>query len=350
MALPCPLDAIAVLVEAATLDGQATAVGVDVEGPTPPHFSLLTVQCEGATKSKGDLVQMLLDGIPPSGAPPPPSGGGGGASSQGPAIWRSLTRLGSGSVVLVRDFCDECHALLVSEAFAAGAEGHARVPCVRVAAGGEAAAADLLAHGPLKSWSAVLGQAESMPDEVASVRFLVGGGSLAFAERPHDLLVGFAALTEGEYTFDGEAKGEDGLTYKSEMLLEMRRGGSIVGDERGQVAHGREVSGKISGGRWAADGAVELDYVFEDGTVFTYAGQMAGAPRTFAGRWFLKAPGWEGSDQRNRGTFALDMRPREDAVVPAAVADKASAAHLLGALYADGRARLSLRGALVHPV
>lgn len=80
------------------------------------------------------------------------------------------------------------------------------------------------------------------------------------------------SLSAGQYSFAGEARGFDGETYRSSMELQLQVGGAVAGEEKGKVLRGPCVSGQISQGRWGVDGKLDLDYVFQDGTVFVYTG------------------------------------------------------------------------------
>lgn len=58
----------------------------------------------------------------------------------------------------------------------------------------------------------------------------------------------------------------------SNMHLRLQPDGTVTGVsvERGKFIRGNSVEGKIRGGRWWAEGYVELVYVFYDGSTYTY--------------------------------------------------------------------------------
>jgi hypothetical protein len=251
-----------------------------------------------------------------------------------------------------------CHVLLVSQAVAKEGDG-SRVPLCKVGSVHNENDArdvkDILTLGRMESWEKLEREVQNMPAN--SVRVImctepIKGllmGTAAAASR--DLRLCCPPLMPGQYTFHGEARGFDSCAYKSNMELTLEEGGTVIGIERGQVLRGREVSGKISNGCWGSDGTMELDYVFEDGTIFTYKGSIEAESHKFEGRWFAKDFGWEGSDENNRGWFAFEVYRNGWPQHEAAAIEGSTAASLrsfLEVLFLDKRADLWLLGNTVR--
>lgn len=145
------------------------------------------------------------------------------------------------------------------------------------------------------------------------------------------------------------------------MDLLLEEGGAVTGQEKGRTMRSRKcVNGVIIQGKWGVNGKLEFDYVFQDGTVFVYTGDIdmglgrCVEPRPgalepvdafdcgldanqlyenclghkvsntvyarwlctlflnifscrYEGRWFVKAAGWDASDENNKGWFAFDF-------------------------------------------
>ena len=61
--------------------------------------------------------------------------------------------------------------------------------------------------------------------------------------------------------------------HSMDLLLE--DGGAVTGQEKGRTMRSRKcVDGVIPQGKWGVNGKLEFDYVFQDGTVFVYTGDI----------------------------------------------------------------------------
>jgi hypothetical protein len=59
------------------------------------------------------------------------------------------------------------------------------------------------------------------------------------------------------------------------MDLLLEEGGAVTGQEKGRTMRSRKcVDGVIPQGKWGVNGKLEFDYVFQDGTVFVYTGDI----------------------------------------------------------------------------
>jgi hypothetical protein len=315
--------------------------------------SRLIIECEGTIRSPASLQAMISAGMVKTrrqGNSARRDGKNQTETGAASVLWAGLTRLSDDSLLITKSE-EGCHVLLASQKLAKDAGEGKRVPCCAIGGGEDQLSSDgkdILAFGRLESWESLKKQAEAMPSN--SVRFVLCSDAVrgfVIDSRAQDLVLCCPPLTSGQYSFHGEARGFDDCAYKSNMELTLEDGGTVVGVERGQVFRGREVSGKISNGCWGVDGGMELDYVFEDGTIFTYKGVIDPESQKFEGRWFAKDFGWEGSDENNRGWFAFEvyrngLPQREAAEFDGSIAG--SLRTFLEVMFMDRRAKINLLG------
>ncbi len=318
------------------------------------------VECEGAIRSPFLLQEMVSAGMrnarrTKTGAQPSNAilseGSGSDGSTSSSVLWAALTRLSDDSLIITKS-SEGCHVLLVSQAVAKDGDGK-RVPMCKVGSvqneNDTRDVRDVITFGRMESWEMLEREVQNMAAD--SVRFIMCTesirGLLMGTTGARDLHLCCPPLMPGQYSFHGEARGFDSCAYKSNMELTLEEGGTVIGIERGHVLRGREVSGKISNGCWGSDGTMELDYIFEDGTIFTYKGCIESESHKFEGRWFAKDFGWEGSDENNRGWFAFEVYRNGWPQHEATVIEGSTAASLrsfLEVLFLDKRANLSLMG------
>ncbi|KAJ1485022.1 hypothetical protein T484DRAFT_2020914, partial [Baffinella frigidus] len=329
---PCALMALAEVVDAAMGEGSAKVVEIDValperdgEGDASSEPTMLWVQGDYPPAPVNAWRETLAAGLLGIG-----NGSRTGQENLLPphaGVAGALMRLAPDALLLLRQ-ADSTHAILLSRRMLEDSPPAAPTLATWAVSGAEAEAHRekanaVLQYTPFETLEQMSAEAAKLPPE--GIRFILFNrtldglqplkGWVALPDGGDLRLAGPVVLFRGYFALHGEARGQDGCVYASDMHLRLQDQGSVTGAERGLLlpeSEGSdgpaEVSGKIRGGCWRRDGLMELEYLFQDGAVFLYRGKVDAESRTFTGEWFDEKEGWEGSANNNRGTFSLEMR------------------------------------------